>query len=435
VFLPRSARKASLETRTARLARRIRRAPYFVKIAKGLHLGYYRGAASGTWLARRYRGDGAYESTALGTADDMLTADGIKVFDYWQAQNAAKSWDERARLVEAGLVRRGPYYVRDAVADYLEEIRVEKRTETVGGAQHTFNAFILPELGELACDKLSRDRLIKWRNAQALRPKRVRSKKTATKPATHPTPDDEDARRKRKSTANRTLAMLKAALNRAYQAGKVPSDHAWRRVKPFAKVDEAVVRYLSADEAKRLVNACQGEFRRLVQAAILTGCRYSELARLSCVDFNTDSNTLAIRLSKAQIRHVVLTDDANRCFASWTAGKGASDRVFLRANGGVWAKSHQVRPLEDACKIAKISPPVSFHVLRHTHGSHLAMQGVPFGVIARQLGHSDTRMTEKHYAHLAPNYIADTIRAKFPNLGITELPVVVPIRAGSGHSK
>jgi integrase len=48
------------------------------------------------------------------------------------------------------------------------------------------------------------------------------------------------------------------------------------------------------------------------------------------------------------------------------------------------------------------------------------MQGVPFGVIARQLGHSDTRMTEKHYAHLAPNYVAETIRAKFPNLGITE---------------
>jgi len=40
------------------------------------------------------------------------------------------------------------------------------------------------------------------------------------------------------------------------------------------------------------------------------------------------------------------------------------------------------------------------------------------GVIAAQLGHTDTRMTEKHYAHLAPSYIADTIRAHFPTLGI-----------------
>jgi len=37
-------------------------------------------------------------------------------------------------------------------------------------------------------------------------------------------------------------------------------------------------------------------------------------------------------------------------------------------------------------------------------------------MIARQLGHSDTRMTERHYAHLAPNYVADTIRASFPRL-------------------
>jgi hypothetical protein len=41
------------------------------------------------------------------------------------------------------------------------------------------------------------------------------------------------------------------------------------------------------------------------------------------------------------------------------------------------------------------------------------MQAVPMALIARQLGHSDTRMTERHYAHLAPNYVADTIRASF----------------------
>ena len=46
------------------------------------------------------------------------------------------------------------------------------------------------------------------------------------------------------------------------------------------------------------------------------------------------------------------------------------------------------------------------------------MKGVGLGVIAAQLGHADTRMTEKHYAHLAPSYVADTIRAQFPALGI-----------------
>ena len=103
--------------------------------------------------------------------------------------------------------------------------------------------------------------------------------------------------------------MLKAALNRAFYADRVSSDTAWRRVKPFKKVDEAVVRYLNAADARRLVQACPEDFAKLVQGALLTGCRYSELARLKAGNFNGDSGTLAIRLAKGKIRHVVLTDE------------------------------------------------------------------------------------------------------------------------------
>ena len=91
-----------------------------------------------------------------------------------------------------------------------------------------------------------------------------------------PSPDDEDARRARKATANRILTMLKAALSRAFHADRVSSDAAWRKVKPFKRVDEAVVRYLTTAEARRLVNACREDFRKLVLAALLTGCRYAE---------------------------------------------------------------------------------------------------------------------------------------------------------------
>lgn len=43
------------------------------------------------------------------------------------------------------------------------------------------------------------------------------------------------------------------------------------------------------------------------------------------------------------------------------------------------------------------------------------MNGVPMGVIAAQRGHADTRMTEKHYAHLAPSYVAQTSGLIFQN--------------------
>ena len=66
-----------------------------------------------------------------------------------------------------------------------------------------------------------------------------------------------------------------------------------------------------------------------------------------------------------------------------------------------------------------------------SHGSMHAMRGVPMGVTAAQLGHSDMRMTEKHYAHLAPSYIAETIRARFPTLGITKDGAVKALRCKS----
>ena len=57
------------------------------------------------------------------------------------------------------------------------------------------------------------------------------------------------------------------------------------------------------------------------------------------------------------------------------------------------------------------------------------MAGVPMGVIAKQLGHADTRITERHYAHLAPSYVADTIRASFPKLGLNGATSVSAIRS------
>jgi hypothetical protein len=144
--MARAARNSSLETRTARARLRIRRAPYFAKIAKGLRLGYYRGAVAGSWIASYYRGAHTYGTNAIGAADDTVEADGITVFDYWQAQEQARRWGERQRLIAAGMLREGSYTVDNAVADYLAEIRAEKSPAAVQGAKYVFDAWILPDL-------------------------------------------------------------------------------------------------------------------------------------------------------------------------------------------------------------------------------------------------------------------------------------------------
>jgi triacylglycerol esterase/lipase EstA (alpha/beta hydrolase family) len=55
---------------------------------------------------------------------------------------------------------------------------------------------------------------------------------------------------------------------------------------------------------------------------------------------------------------------------------------------------------------------------------------VPLMVVAKNLGHSDTRMVEKHYGHLAPSYVADAIRAGAPRFGVEMANNVVALTDG-----
>jgi hypothetical protein len=84
-------RDAKLETRTARTRLPIGPKPYFRRLEIGFHLGYRRLSNGGTWIARRFAEDGRYRESRLGLADDTQDADGASVFDYGQAQKAARS--------------------------------------------------------------------------------------------------------------------------------------------------------------------------------------------------------------------------------------------------------------------------------------------------------------------------------------------------------
>ena len=223
------------------------------------------------------------------------------------------------------------------------------------------------------------------------------------------------------------LTILKAALNCAYRDGRVPADDAWRRVKPFAKADASKLRYLADDEARRLVNGCDVAFRPLVQAALLTGARYSELAGLEARDFDKQSQTVWLRETKAGVaRAVYLEGEGVRLFTQATAGKAVGDLIFPRPDGKRWGPSQQARPLALACTVAKLEP-TGFHDLRRTYGARLALRGVPMAVIAEALGHADERITRRHYAHLSKSYVADTVRAAMEGLGIVTKGNVVAI--------
>src|SRR5215475_3884100 len=96
--MPRKVRDAALETRTARSRLKVAHKPYFRLIEPGLHLGYRKLASGpGTWVKRRYNGQGAYVTENLRTpdgalvlADDYSEPDGERVLGFAQAQSKAK---------------------------------------------------------------------------------------------------------------------------------------------------------------------------------------------------------------------------------------------------------------------------------------------------------------------------------------------------------
>jgi integrase len=427
--MPRKVRDANLETRTARHRLAVRHKPYFRLIERGLHLGYRRlNGRPGTWLARRYVSDGRYVTenlrTANGTlvlADDYADSDGDRILNFAQAQQAARG--PRAQQSS------GAYAVGDAVDDYLRFLVSDGRApHSVRDTRHRVEAFIRPHLGSIKLSTLTTDRLRRWRDEVVKTPPRLRTKSGDKQK--HRDVIGEDAKRARRASANRVWTTLRAALNHAFLNGKVESDLVWRKLKPFHRVEAARIRYLSVVEAKRLLNACDPDFRRLVQAALATGARYGELTALRASDFNPDSDTIHVRTSKSgKGRHIVLNDEGVALFNSLVAGNPGMAVLLTKADGSPWKSSHQARPMAEACERAKIAPPVSFHVLRHTWASLAVMAGGPLMVVARNLGHSDTRMVEKHYGHLAPSYVADAIRAAAPKFGIKPERKVVSLGA------
>jgi integrase len=429
--MPRLVRAAKLDTPSARARLAKRAEPYWATITLGHAIGYRRGKNGGTWIARLYRPGETppVRYRSLAAADDAMAADGDAVLSFAQAQERARAWFASLADERHAKAAPKPLTVREAMTAYMDWYKTESDSASgIAATQRVVDLHILPALGDVPVKDLTTDRIEEWRRGLSAAPARLRSRKGATKPNYRAAPQDREHKRRRKATANRILTVLKAALNRAYNTGKVPSDDAWRKVKPHRKVDAARVRYLSKAECQRLVNAAAADLRAMIRAALLTGCRYGELAALRVADFNADAGTVTVRHSKAgKPRHVPLDDDGKAFFAAATAGRKGSETLFLRANGRPWGPVHQVRPMAETCKRAKIDPPANFHVLRHTYASHLAMNGVPMAVIAAILGHADTRMTEKHYAHLSPDHVALTLRANAPKLGIVEPTNVVPL--------
>lgn len=173
------------------------------------------------------------------------------------------------------------------------------------------------------------------------------------------------------------------------------------------------VRYLSEEEVRRLMDACDpGRLRPIVAAAILTGARLGSLQGVSWGDIDLAHGYLEFRVTKSGAPYRVPTSAPLRNLLLSLPVGGSSEPVF--AQGSIR------RAFSTACRRAGLVD-VSFHVLRHTAASHLVMSGVDLVTVKDLLGHASIRMTQR-YAHLSPGHRQEAAEA----LGRRILPALPP---------
>src|SRR5262249_28486886 len=161
-------------------------------------------------------------------------ADGERVLTFAQAQRKARG----PRISSDSLT------VAEAVAYYLRFLEADGRSpQSVYDARKRCAVFVEPALGRLKIAALTPDRLRRWRDDLAGAAPRLRTR-SGEEQKYREAESSDDGKRARRATANRTWTTLRAALNHAFNEGKVETDIAWRKVKPYRAVDAARIRYL-----------------------------------------------------------------------------------------------------------------------------------------------------------------------------------------------
>ncbi len=192
-----------------------------------------------------------------------------------------------------------------------------------------------------------------------------------------------------------------------------------RRQREMRILDEEQVRLFLA-EAKR-----SSPHHLLYLAALLTGMRQGELLALRWRHVDTLLGTIAVQQTLVRLGGEVAfkepkTPKSRRVVAiapllteALARARGTASRdalVFAQADGKP-LHGHNItrRDLQAVLTRAKL-PRIRFHDLRHTHASHLLMQGVPVKVVQERLGHATPAVTLGIYAHILPHLQHDAAR-------------------------
>jgi integrase len=372
--------------------------PYYVSHRQGVSIGYRPGTgvgAVGSWVLREFKPGtphGRYVKRTLGTADDLVPSDGVHVLSWEDAQKVAGG-EERPTVTKPG---------RLTVTAAWEAYAATRKSPPDARERAIWATFIEPKLGSCNVSELTQHQLKKWLVDQVT----TRGNRGQTLGG-----DKKDKLRRAQYVANRRWILLRAVLNNAFRDDLVKSDTAWRKVRPFPNVDRPRTVTASADQARELLAQLTDPLLGVATAALYTGLRLGELLGLRADDVDVAESRLRVRHGKGgSERWVPLNREGTAFFAERKKSKAADAAVFPPMTNTQVADG-----MVAASKAAGITPCVTMHDLRRTYGSLMLNEGAPIEVVQQVLGHSDTRMTRRTYAHLLQQTVAKAVQKYLPS--------------------
>ena len=289
------------------------------------------------------------------------------------AAHARRAFNHFVEQRERLLSPQGSLTVEQIFQSYLEDRRGDIAAPE--RLEHTWKS-LGPHFGELLPDQIDRERC---RSYTEKRRKQGRSE----------------------ATIYSELGDLRTSLRFGEKMGWIKAPHIWRP--PAPKPRE---RYITKDEARRLLDGCQWPHIRLfIALAIWTGGRSSAILGLTWDRVDLDRNLIYLSDPEmrrpAKKRATVPINEQLRGELEAAYEIRTCDHVIEWGSGPV--KSVK-RGFQYAVRKAGVGPCTP-HVLRHSAAVWMAEAGVGMAEIASFLGHSNSRITEAVYVKFSPDHL------------------------------
>jgi integrase len=358
--------------------------PHWQRLRAGCYVGYRpsKRGGRGTWFARTYDADTSkYSRRRLG---DYGAFTGNDVFA--QAKRDAELWADR---VESGGVRAEKIEtVADACRSYLKD-----RPGSIAMGVFRRHVYLDP-IAKLRLDKLRRHHLRDWRKRLEEAPALVSRNKAG----------ERRTKLRAKSTVNRDMVPLRAALGAFVPPGAPGTDAAWQEaLKPYRGADGRRGLYLDRAERKRLLDAADPAVAPFLRVLCLLPLRPGAISVLCAGDFDKRTRGLTIGKDKnGKPRQIAVPSSLADFLSEQVRGKLSAAPMFARTDGRAWNKDAWKHPVKAAVVAAKLPSGATAYTLRHSVITDLVRGGLPILTVA-QLSGTSVAMIEKHYGHLVRN--------------------------------